>query len=71
MRLRLDRREQMIHETSAFLTWALSTNAAVPRIPIRRVDDGGFDMLMRMPGARQAVQRWWMRALDIMDRYRY
>ncbi len=61
----------MIHETSVFLTWALSSGVDLPRIPVRRVDEGGFDRLLRLPGARRALGRWWMRTLDVVDRYRY
>ncbi len=69
MRFGPDRRERMIHETSAFLTWALSSGAHLPRIPVRKVDDGGFDWMLRVPGAREAVTRWWLRAMDVIDRY--
>lgn len=54
----------MIAETGAFLTWALRERPSLPRIPRRRVDQGGFATMMRMPGARAAVARWWDAALD-------
>lgn len=56
----------MIAETSAFLTWALARQRegqAFPRIPRRRVDQGGFTSLLRQPGARAAVAHWWSRVL--------
>ena len=56
-------RVQMIHETSVFLSWALSTPRAMPRIPRRRVDEGGFAALLKRPGARALVDRWWARVL--------
>jgi hypothetical protein len=65
-RLRLDlidARRVMIEETSAFLTWALQHGQDLPRIPRRRVDEGGFSLLMQQPGARAAVARWWQRVL--------
>src|SRR5690606_19045487 len=37
-----DLRRQMIAETGAFLTWALRERPSLPRIPRRRVDQGGF-----------------------------
>jgi hypothetical protein len=51
-------RRRMIHEHSAFLTWALRQQRT-PRIPRRRVADGGFDRHMRRPEARAAVRHWW------------
>ena len=65
-----DRRTQMIAETSAFLTWALSSGASLPRIPRRRVDEGGFGPYLRLPGARAAMHHWWNRTLDALDRCR-
>lgn len=53
----------MIAETSAFLSWALREGRDLPRIPRRRVSDGGFAMLLRMPGGRAAVAGWWNRTL--------
>lgn len=61
-------RDKMIHETSAWLTWALDNDVPVPRIPRNRVDRGGFDMLRRVPAARAAVDHWWRRTLDLVDR---
>lgn len=58
----------MIDETSAFLTWALRNNIEFPRVPTRPVDEGGFSQLLRRPGARAAVNRWWMRTLDLVGR---
>ncbi|MFW6059859.1 MAG: hypothetical protein ACODAQ_06735 [Phycisphaeraceae bacterium] len=57
-------RQQMIAETSAFLTWALHHHGQLPRIPRRRVDRGGFGPLLKHPGARAAVEHWWHRVLD-------
>lgn len=54
----------MIAETSAFLTWALREGHRLPRIPRRRVDEGGFTAFMRMPGAWGSVTRWWDKTLD-------
>lgn len=62
------RRRRMIAETSAWLTWALNNDVdgALPRIPRRRVDLGGFADLLNNPGARAAVNHWWMRTLGIV-----
>lgn len=61
-----DLRRQMIDETSAFLTWALSGKHDLPRIPTRLVDKGGFAALMSVPGARKLAARWWSKALSLL-----
>jgi len=61
-----DRRQQMIDETGAWLTWALDNDLDVPRIPRRRVSDGGFKQMLEHPAARAAVRHWWMRTLGIV-----
>lgn len=63
---RYDRR-RMIAETNAFLNWALGNGKNLPRIPRRRVDQGGFTELMRRPLARIAAAHWWRRALERID----
>ena len=65
-----DRRQQMIDETGAFLTWAMRSGAPLPTIPRRRVDRGGFADALRSPGARAAVNHWWNNTLDMIDRLR-
>ena len=62
-----DLRLQMIRETEAWVNWALANSDRIPRIPRRRVDEGGFSMLLKMPGARAAIGRWWSRTLDLVD----
>lgn len=63
---RLETREQMIAETSAFLSAALRDRREVPRIPARRVDVGGVSVLLRArPAFRAAVTRWWSRVLTL------
>ena len=63
---RCDRR-QMIAETNAFLDWALGEGQCLPRIPRRRVDQGGFAEVMRRPLARIVTTHWWRRALERVD----
>lgn len=64
-----DARARAIAETSAFLTWALSEDRRLPRIPRRRVDQGGFGEMMRRPLAGKIVAHWWSEALRrIADR---
>jgi hypothetical protein len=45
-----------------WLTSALRSRAPIPRIPIRRVDDGGFDDLLSRPRGRDVAARWWRMA---------
>ena len=56
--------QEMVDDTSKFLTWALSANRGLARIPIRRVDNGGFELMIRVPGVKKLVRRWWDRALE-------
>lgn len=65
-----DYRQQMIAETSLWLTRALRANPPPPRIPTRRVDLGGFASLIQAPAARAAVFHWWGKTLDVIDRLR-
>jgi hypothetical protein len=53
----------MIAQHSAFLSWALRHEDELPRIPRRRVKDGGFRLMLRRPEARAAVRHWWGRVL--------
>lgn len=62
-----DLRREMIRETSAFLSWALAQGADMPRIPRRRVSEGGFAGLMQVPGARAAAAAFWERAFSRMS----
>ncbi len=61
------RRQRMIEETSAFLTFALASKPDLPRIPTRRLDEGGFARLLQRRGARAAVNHWWTRTLRLLD----
>jgi hypothetical protein len=61
-------RRQMIDETSTFLTWALTEERDLPRIPHRRVDAGGFTEILLRPGGRALATRWWSRALETLDK---
>lgn len=59
-----DTRERMIRETNAFLSWSLMRDRGLPRIPRRRVDLGGFGTILRHPGAKALVNRWWAKVLS-------
>lgn len=61
-----DMRQEMISETSAFLSWALKNSHSLPRIPTKLADKGGFSSMMKVPGARQLAARWWSKAVDLL-----
>jgi hypothetical protein len=58
-------RFRRVHER--WLTWALRTTRPLPRIPLRREDEGGFDRMMARPGGRELAERWWTLAMAIAD----
>lgn len=54
---------------SAWLTWALDQpEGVIPRIPTRRVAQGGFTDLMRTHRGRRAADSWWARAIETISR---
>ncbi len=60
-----DVRARMISHTGAFLSWGLGGDRGLPRIPRRKVSEGGFAAALREPGAREAFGRWWSAALTV------
>jgi hypothetical protein len=54
-----------VHER--WLTWALRSSRPLPVIPTLRVDQGGFDALLRRPGGRAAADEWWENTLAGLD----
>ena len=62
-----DFHKELIDETSRFLSWALSEDRDLPRIPTAKVGSGGFDELMKMPGARKIAAKWWIAAIDRIE----
>ncbi|MBL8875947.1 MAG: hypothetical protein JNM86_09155 [Phycisphaerae bacterium] len=56
--------QRMRDEHSAWLTEALRRSQFdLPRIPLRRADEGGFNDLTDSPRGRAVCERWWRRAL--------
>ncbi|MCC6428934.1 MAG: hypothetical protein IT435_19200 [Phycisphaerales bacterium] len=49
---------------SAWLSDALASGRAYPRIPLRRVDEGGFSVLMGTSYGSQLSEAWWVMTLD-------
>lgn len=52
---------------SEWLAQALSSRKAYPRIPTRRVEEGGFDALRARPKGMVRAEQWWMVALERVD----
>ncbi|HZW08538.1 MAG TPA: hypothetical protein VFF69_01420 [Phycisphaerales bacterium] len=53
---------------SEWLTWALGADDRFPRIPRQAVRDGGYESLLATPRGRRVCERWWRRALAVVDR---
>lgn len=53
----------MIDSTNRFLSWALGSKQPLPRIPRKRMNDGGFSAMLRNRGARALVTRFWNNVL--------
>jgi hypothetical protein len=49
-----------VHER--WLSKALRSASPLPRIPVRRMDRGGFDDLLSQPRGRDVADRWWRMA---------
>ncbi|NUQ53660.1 MAG: hypothetical protein HUU19_13305 [Phycisphaerales bacterium] len=58
------RAEQMRLAHSHWLTGALASGRPYPKIPLRRVAEGGFSALVATPDGRQWADLWWNAALD-------
>ncbi len=63
----LERGEAARRAHSAWLTHALASGRAYPRIPVRRVDEGGFAVLMQTQYGRQVAEAWWTLALEQVE----
>ncbi len=51
-----------VHER--WLDRAIRSGMDLPRIPLRRVDQGGFDDLLARPRGREVAWRWWRRVFS-------
>lgn len=52
---------------SEWLTRALEGRKVYPRIPTRRVDEGGFDALRARARGMARAEQWWTAALERVD----
>jgi len=59
--------ERMRDQHSAWLTVAVMTGKVYPRIPTRRVAQGGFDAMRMRPGGAARAEAWWRGALGRVD----
>jgi hypothetical protein len=66
-RARLTIGQRMAREHSSWLTRILRGRAAMPRIPVRRISEGGFAQLMSTPSGRARAERWWERTLERVE----
>jgi hypothetical protein len=66
-RKRLSLRQRMILQHAHWLGWALRENPPLPRIPVRKVSEGGFARLMSTPAGRYRAERWRERTLARVD----
>lgn len=64
---RVEAGELARREHARWLTAALRSGRAFPRIPVRRVDHGGYSFLARRAGGVERAQRWWRLALERVD----
>ncbi len=53
---------------SSFLTRALRYGLRHPRIPAKRVDEGGYSGLLKMPEREKRAILWWSAAMNRMDK---
>lgn len=59
--------QRMILEHARWLTKALKRKNQLPRIPVRKVSEGGFVRLMATPSGRYRAERWWEKTLQHLD----
>lgn len=60
--------ERVRREHERWLTLALSRRGpAPPRIPVRKVDEGGFAAMLAAPGGRERAEQWWMDAFAALE----
>jgi len=52
---------------SSFLTRALKFGLRSPRIPAKRVDEGGYSGLLKIPEQEKRATLWWAAAMSRMD----
>lgn len=56
--------DAMRRRHSRWLTAAIADPSHIPRIPVRRVELGGFAPLTATAQGRQWAEQWWSRTFD-------
>lgn len=59
--------ERMRRMHEEWLSRALRRPDGAPRIPVRRVDQGGFSALLAAPGGRERADQWWIEVFAAID----
>jgi hypothetical protein len=59
--------ERFRAEHSRWLTHAMLSGKRYPRIPTRKVSQGGFDAMMSRPDGPHTAERWWIAAFQRVD----
>lgn len=52
---------------SRWLSEAFASNKPYPRIPVRAVNQGGFNVLLSKPNGRALADRWWQLTFNKID----
>ena len=64
----LEAGERARQEHAAWLTRAMASGRAYPKIPVKPADAGGFDRLVNKPGGEELAAAWWEAAFNRVDR---
>lgn len=60
--------ERIRRQHERWLSRALRAEGGGPlRIPVRRVDEGGFSAMLAAPGGRERAEQWWMEAFASLE----
>lgn len=59
--------ERMRRTHEMWLGRALRATEQPPRIPVRRVDQGGFAALLAVPGGRERAAQWWLDVFALVE----
>ncbi|MCL4211023.1 MAG: hypothetical protein HRU76_08155 [Phycisphaeraceae bacterium] len=54
----------MVRYHGHWLSLALRSHRVFPRIPLRKVSEGGFAALLASPDGRRTADTWWSAALQ-------
>lgn len=63
----LEAGERARREHEVWLNHALRSGRRLPRIPRRKVSEGGFSAVTRTESGRRWAEAWWQGTLDTLD----